>query len=130
MRRTRWKLLDSPLTGYREDPLSAVANLFDIALVFVAVLVAVIATTLRLPELLNPATDIAVIRKLGSQEVEIVLRKGKKVTAYRATDYTVGGYATRLGVAYRLEDGQIVYVPEHSAGERQGPDHKNQRPGP
>jgi len=116
----RRRLVDSPLSEYHEDPLSALANLFDLALVFVALLVAVIATTLRLPELLNPEADLAIVRNLGPGEVEIVLKKGRTITAYRATDYLVGGRATRLGIAYRLEDGQIVYVPDEFAQEGEG----------
>jgi hypothetical protein len=114
------RLLNAPLSGYHEDPLAAVANLFDLASVFIAFLVAVIATRLGLPELLNPEADVAVVRKSDSGQVEIVLRRGKTVKAYRATDYLVGGQATRLGIAYRLEDGQIVYVPDEFAGGKGG----------
>jgi hypothetical protein len=119
------RLLDSPLSGYREDPLAAVANLFDLATVFIAFLVAVIATRLGLPELLNPEADVAIVRKSDSGKVEIVLKKGKTVTAYRATDYLAGGQATRLGIAYQLKEGQIVYVPDEFAKEEGGTNRGN-----
>lgn len=114
MARNRWTLIESPLSEYREDPLSAIANLFDLALVFVALLVALIATTLKLPELLNPNSNITIVKNFNSKDMEIVIKRGKTIKAYRATDYIVGGKAKRLGVAYQLEDGQIVYVPDES----------------
>lgn len=121
--RAKRRLLEAPLPGYREDPLSAVANLFDLALVFVALMVALIATTLKIPELLNPEAEITMVKKSAGGKVEIVLKKGQTITAYRATDYLVGGQAKRLGIAYQLEDGQILYVPDEFADRPGGTAH-------
>lgn len=95
-----------------EDPLAFAANLLDLALVFMVALVAIIAVYLRLPDLLNPQTDIAIIRNFDPQRMEIIIRQGKKIKAYKAAGFAKGKAAQRLGVAYRLEDGTVVYVPE------------------
>lgn len=108
----RHRAIESPLMGLREDPLAAVANLFDLALVFVALLVALVATTLKLPELLNPDATVTIIKQVGAKDMEILVKRGKVIKAYRATDFIIGGRAKRLGVAYQLEDGQIIYVPD------------------
>ena len=53
-----------------------------------------------------------VITKANGEQ-EIVTRKGTEIEAYRvSSDAVAGGDGERLGVAYRLADGQIIYVPE------------------
>jgi len=103
----RFRFLSEP-----EDPLSFAANLLDLALVFIVALVAIIAVYLRLPDLLNPQADIAIVRNFDPQRMEIIVRQGKKIKAYKASGFAKGKAAQRLGVAYRLEDGTVVYVPD------------------
>lgn len=98
--------------GEAEDPLAFAANLLDLALVFIVALVAIVVVYLRLPDLLNPQQDIAIIRNFDPQRMEIVIRQGKKVKIYKAAGLAEGKAAQRLGVAYRLEDGTVVYVPD------------------
>ena len=44
---------------------------------------------------------------------EIITRKGTEIEANRVTaDAVSGGDGVRLGIAYRLPDGQVIYVPE------------------
>lgn len=53
--------------------------------------------------------------------MEIIKRKGLKIEKYRATSEKLGGEGQKLGTAYRLKSGEVVYVPE---------DHeKNKSPG-
>ena len=48
-------------------------------------------------------------------EREIIVKKGTKITAYKVTGKTIAGDGERLGTAYRLANGQIIYVPERYA---------------
>ena len=41
----------------------------------------------------------------------VVTRKGVKIDRYRATEEQVGGNGKRLGIAYLLPGGDVVYVP-------------------
>ena len=43
---------------------------------------------------------------------EIIVKRGTEIEAYELTGETLGGDGERLGTAYRLADGQIVYVPD------------------
>ena len=43
---------------------------------------------------------------------EIIVKKGTEITAYELTGDTLGGDGQRLGTAYRLANGQIIYVPD------------------
>lgn len=105
-------LLGSPLAAEPEDPMAAAANLIDLALVFIVGMVAITALMMRMPDLFNPDAKVAIIRNYDSQQMEIIIKDGRRVRALRATDEQAGGRAQKLGTAYRLSDGQVVYVPE------------------
>ena len=83
-----------------EDPLAGMANLFDVALVFmIALAVALVA---RL------ATDTS---ELGSS-AQAEMRAAEKLDRYRVSKERLRGRGTRLGTAYRLPNGDVVYVPD------------------
>ena len=52
------------------------------------------------------------LRNPGRADMEIVTRDGKKIERFRADGGNGKGQGVRAGVAYRLEDGSMVYVPE------------------
>jgi hypothetical protein len=91
------------------DPILSVVNLVDVFLVLVGALMMVIAAN---P--LNPfASDKAVVVKNpGEPNMEMVVKDGKKIEKYKATDTIGSGEGARAGVAYRMKDGSFVYVPE------------------
>jgi len=43
---------------------------------------------------------------------EIIVKRGTEIEAYEVTGETMSGDGERLGTAYRLADGQIIYVPD------------------
>lgn len=95
-----------------EDPLSAVANLFDISVVFIVCLIIALFTTYNLLELLNPKSEFTLVKKNSQGEVEIITKKGIEIKAKRVTNQTLSGEGKKLGTAYQLKDGTIIYVPE------------------
>ena len=48
--------------------------------------------------------------------MEIVRKDGRQIKVEQVSDRTLSGNGDRLGVAYRLPDGRVVYVPEGEAG--------------
>jgi len=54
----------------------------------------------------------AIIKKSKNAEFEIITQKGKKIEAVKVTKKKVQGRGKKLGIAYKLEDGTMVYVPE------------------
>jgi hypothetical protein len=50
--------------------------------------------------------------------MELIITKGVKVDRYRVTKEEVSGNGHRLGVAYRLPNGDVVYVPEKKESKR------------
>jgi len=94
-----------------DDPLGSVANLFDVAMVFAVALM--LALVVRFPALdLLSADNLTVVKNAGQPNMEIIVRRGKRLTRYRMTRETLGGEGERLGTAYRLKTGEVVYVPD------------------
>ena len=100
------------LEGHDDDPLSGVANLFDVAMVFAIALLLALVTHYRLPELLSAQQDVTILKNPGAPNMEIIRRRGRKLEHYRITRETLGGEGQRLGTAYRLRNGEVVYVPD------------------
>ena len=41
-----------------------------------------------------------------------MVKKGREITQYKGSEDAGQGKGRRIGVAYELEDGRIIYVPE------------------
>ncbi|WP_020585372.1 DUF2149 domain-containing protein [Desulfobacter curvatus] len=95
-----------------DDPMSGVANLFDVAMVFAVALILGIFHVLNIPELLMGTDDVTIIKNPGKANMEIIQKNGKKMEKYTMSREDAGGNGQRLGVCYRLEGGEMVYVPE------------------
>ena len=46
--------------------------------------------------------------------LQIMVKQGNKTTVRRMTKNIGSGDGERLGVAYKLEDGSVIYVPEEN----------------
>jgi hypothetical protein len=97
-----------------EDPASGLLNLFDVWIAFAAALLLALVGYFNVPELLNPKSEIVVVKNPGKPDMEIIRRQGVKMERYRATSQQLSGEGQRLGTAYRLASGEVVYVPESS----------------
>ena len=96
-----------------EDPLAGIANLFDVSVVFIVGLMISLFSVYRMGGLINPETEVTMVITNPDGEHEIITRQGTEIEAYRVTaDAVAGGDGERLGIAYRLPDGQVIYVPE------------------
>ena len=91
------------------NPILSAVNLIDVFLVIIAALMISIAQN---P--LNPfsAEDVTVIKNQGKKNMEIITKKGKKITKYKSSGKIGEGEGEKAGVAYKMKDGSIVYVPE------------------
>ena len=100
-----------------EDPLLGVANLFDVALVFIVALLLSLMSTYRVLDFFNPESEITVMKKVGDQW-RVITKKGKEIRVERITNRKVGGsQGQRLGTAYRLKNGRVIYIPEEMVHE-------------
>ena len=94
------------------DPMSGVANLFDIGLVFIVGLLLALFGTYHLEDLLKEDSNVTITKQSARGEMEIIMKKGKKIKAIKVSKEKAKGKGQRLGTAYRLEDGSMIYIPE------------------
>jgi len=92
-----------------DDPILSVVNLIDIFLVVVAMLMIVVVQN---P--LNPfnARNVIVVENPGEKDMRILVKDGKELTRYESSAEIGEGKGVRAGIAYRLPDGRMIYVPE------------------
>ena len=95
-----------------EDPMSGVANLFDIGLVFIVGLLVMLFSAYHLQDLFDENSDMTIMKKTADDQLEIITKKGVKIKAMKVSKTQAKGRGERLGTAYRLEDGTMVYVPQ------------------
>ena len=95
-----------------DDPMTGVANLFDIGLVFIVGLLMTLFSAFHLQDLFDQDSEMTIMKQQESGEMEIITKKGKKIKAMKVSKTKTSGQGERLGIAYRLEDGSMVYVPE------------------
>lgn len=101
------------LQGYLdEDPMSSVASLFDIAMVFSVALMAAMVNYLSIGDLLF-SEEFTIVKNPGESTMEIVTKQGEKIRRYQGQAVSSGkGRGKKVGTAYQLESGEIIYLPE------------------
>jgi hypothetical protein len=97
-----------------DDPLAGVANLFDVSVVFIVGLMVTLFSVYRMGDLVDPDTEVTMVKTNASGQQEIIVKRGTKIEARKITEKTASGEGERLGVAYRLANGELIYVPEQS----------------
>ncbi len=91
------------------NPMLSVVNLVDVFLVIIAALMISIAQN---P--MNPFSneEITVIKNEGKENMEIIIKKGKEIKKFKSAGEIGSGQGTKAGVAYKMKDGSMVYIPE------------------
>ncbi|HPE52212.1 MAG TPA: DUF2149 domain-containing protein [Methanothrix soehngenii] len=97
-----------------DDPMSGVANLFDAAMVFAIALLLALVISYNIPELLQPEASVTIVKNPGDPNMQIIIKNMDQIQILNMTDRIAGGQGTKMGTAYRLENGMVVYVPENA----------------
>lgn len=92
-----------------DDPILSVVNIIDVFLVIIAALLLAVANN---P--MNPFTadNVTLIKNPGKPNMEMIIKDGRKIERYKSSGKIGQGEGDKAGVAYRLKDGSMVYVPE------------------
>jgi hypothetical protein len=104
----RFDRYDEPL----EDPISGVANLFDASVAFIVSMMIALFMAYNMLDLVNPKSEVTITKKNADGQMEIITKSGKEIKVKKVTDKKLSGEGVRLGTAYQLKDGRVVYVPE------------------
>ena len=102
----------SRIGEHTEDPLAGVANLFDASIVFIVAMMLALFSAWNMMDLLDPNSEVTIAKKSADGRVEVLTKKGAEITVSRVSDKPMSGAGKRLGTAYQLPDGKVVYVPE------------------
>jgi hypothetical protein len=102
---SRLRLLDDA----EDDPILSVVNLIDVFLVLVAALLLAMAQSPLSP---FSAERFTLVRNPGEANMEVIIKNGEEIERYRSEGEIGSGEGRKAGVAYRMADGSMVYVPE------------------
>ncbi|MDR1011847.1 MAG: DUF2149 domain-containing protein [Opitutaceae bacterium] len=103
----------SPAPGEDEDPLAGIANLFDVSVAFIVALLIALFALFSAGTFLDKNSEVTLVKTTAGGETEIITKKGAEIKVQKVTGKNLSGQGTRLGTAYRLANGQVVYVPEN-----------------
>ena len=96
------------------DPMSVVSNLFDVAMVFAVALMVALVTRYNMTEMFSQE-DFTMVKNPGKENMEIITKEGQKINRYTPSedqDVKSGKKVKKVGIAYELDNGEIIYVPE------------------
>lgn len=100
-------------TDNDSDPMGVVANLFDVAMVFAVALMVALVSRFNMTEMLSK-DDFTIVKNPGKENMEIITKEGEKIQKYSPSEeqQATGKKGRKVGIAYELENGEIIYVPE------------------
>lgn len=95
------------------DPVAMLSNLFDVAMVFAVALMVALVTKFNMTEIFSQE-DYTMVKNPGKENMEIITKEGQEIKRYTPSEEqeTSGKRGKKVGVAYQLESGEIIYVPE------------------
>lgn len=96
------------------DPMSVVSNLFDIAMVFAVALMVALVGRYNMTEMFSKE-DFTMVKNPGQENMEIITKEGQTINRYTPSEDQSSKdnkKGKRVGIAYELENGEIIYVPE------------------
>lgn len=96
------------------DPMSVVSNLFDVAMVFAVALMVALVSRYNMTEVFSQ-DDFTMVKNPGRADMEIITKEGDRINRYTPSEEQnpqQGQRGKKVGIAYELENGEIIYVPE------------------
>jgi hypothetical protein len=90
------------------NPALSVVNLVDVFLVLVAALLIAIAQNPMNPFM---EENVTVIKNAGQPNMQMIIKNGETIETFESSGEIGSGDGIKAGVAYRMADGSIVYVP-------------------
>lgn len=105
----------NPILDDRNDdnPLDLMANLFDAGMVFAVALMVAVVSHFNLPEIFS-SEDFTIVKNPGAADMEIITKEGTKIERFTPSENQEqsGTKGRRVGSAYQLDNGEIIYIPE------------------
>ena len=97
------------------DPMEAMGNLFDVAILIGVGFMVVALSSFGLKELLSDE-DLTIVKNPGTEQMEIITKEEGKIKTLKRTDQQAQGQGKAVGTVYQLEDGRMVWIPGSDSG--------------
>ena len=95
-----------------ENPMSGVANLFDVAMVFAVALLVALVTSYHLPELITPDQDVTIVKNPGEPTMEVIVKSGQEIKTLNMSETMIEeDVVGTVGTIYEMKGGGMIYVP-------------------
>ena len=91
------------------NPITSAVNLVDVFLVIIAALLIALAQN---PLNIYSAENVTVIKNAGQPDMEMIIKEGKEIKQFKSSGAVGTGEGARAGVAYKMADGSMIYIPE------------------
>lgn len=107
---------ENPILRHYDDdnPMVVLTNLFDIAMVFAVALMVALVSHFSMNEIFSKE-DFTIVKNPGAENMEIITKSGDEIKKYIPSDddsSSSGSKGRKVGTAYQLENGEIIYIPE------------------
>ena len=96
------------------DPMEAMGNLFDVAVLLGVGFLIVSLTGFGLQELVS-GDDVTIVKNPGAEDMEIITKQAGTIERLTRTEDVGEGRGYAIGTVYRLEDGSVIWVPMEGA---------------
>ena len=111
-----WRKAGKRFAGHSDDkdPLLGLINLFDASMVLVVAMLLALISKGSMAEVAARLSqqDVTIVTNPGKPDMEMIIKQGQKIERLKATGETGKGKGERLGTAYRMDSGEVIYVPE------------------
>ena len=91
--------------------MESMGNLFDVAILIGVGFMVVALSSFGLKEILSQE-QVTIVKNPGTDQMEIITKQGKKVERLKTTPEQAQGTGSAVGTVYRLDNGQLVWVPQ------------------
>ena len=96
------------------DPMEAMGNLFDVAVLIGVGFLIVSLTGFGLQELVS-GDDVTIVKNPGAEDMEIITKQAGQIERLTRSEEIAEGRGYAIGTVYRLEDGSVIWVPLEEA---------------
>jgi len=90
--------------------MDALTNLFDVAMLIGVGMLIMALSSFGLGDLLA-SDDVTIVKDPGQEGMEMVIKKDGVIERFSDTDQEAAGLGAAIGTVYRLESGEVVWVP-------------------
>ncbi|MGP8328838.1 MAG: DUF2149 domain-containing protein [Methanosarcinaceae archaeon] len=101
------------ITDLDDDPLSGVANLFDVAMIFAIGLLVVALTHFEVEELITQS-DVTIVKNPGQENMQVIIKQGDEIKKLELTKEEITTSGKKFGTIYQTDSGGWMLVKDEA----------------